>query len=151
MSDAIFGFSSNSDTAEETAVGSDYESAGTVTEESLSQIMISLYKDYYDIDITKEPGKKYIWAYIPHLFNTPYYVYQYATSFSASLKIYENIKNNLPGAMENYIKMLKAGGSQYPIDIVKLAGVDLSCKEPFLAVVNRLTDLVDQLEKLINE
>ena len=53
--------------------------------------------------------------------------------------------------MENYIKMLKAGGSQYPIDIVKLAGVDLSCKEPFLAVVNRLTDLVDQLEKLINE
>ena len=113
--------------------------------------MISLYKDYYDIDITKEPGKKYIWAYIPHLFNTPYYVYQYATSFSASLKIYENIKNNLPGAMENYIKMLKAGGSQYPIDIVKLAGVDLSCKEPFLAVVNRLTDLVDQLEKLINE
>ena len=122
-----------------------------VTEESLSQIMISLYKDYYDIDITKEPGKKYIWAYIPHLFNTPYYVYQYATSFSASLKIYENIKNNLPGAMENYIKMLKAGGSQYPIDIVKLAGVDLSCKEPFLAVVNRLTDLVDQLEKLINE
>ena len=122
-----------------------------VTEESLSQIMISLYKDYYDIDITKEPGKEYIWAYIPHLFNTPYYVYQYATSFSASLKIYENIKNNVPNAMENYIKMLKAGGSQYPIDIVKLAGVDLSCKEPFLAVVNRLTDLVDQLEKLINE
>ena len=54
-------------------------------------------------------------------------------------------------AYVNYIKMLKAGGSQYPIDIVKLAGVDLSCKEPFLAVVNRLTDLVDQLEKLINE
>ena len=122
-----------------------------VTEAELSKIMVDLYKDYYDIDITKEPGKQYIWAYIPHLFNTPYYVYQYATSFSASLKIYENIKNNVPGAMDNYIKMLKAGGSQYPIDIVKLAGVDLSCKEPFLAVVNRLTDLVDQLEKLISE
>lgn len=122
-----------------------------VTEAELSKIMVDLYKDYYDIDITKEPGKQYIWAYIPHLFNTPYYVYQYATSFSASLKIYENIKNNVPGAMDNYIKMLKAGGSQYPIDIVKLAGVDLSSKEPFLAVVNRLTDLVDQLEKLISE
>lgn len=122
-----------------------------VTEAELSKIMVDLYKDYYDIDITKEPGKQYIWAYIPHLFNTPYYVYQYATSFSASLKIYENIKNKVPGAMENYLKLLKAGGSQYPIDIVKLAGVDLSCKDPFLAVVNRLSDLVNQLEKLINE
>lgn len=127
------------------------ESNKPVTEADLCQIMIDLYKDYYDIDISKEPGKKYIWAYIPHLFNTPYYVYQYATSFSASLKIYENIKNNISGAMDNYIKMLKAGGSNYPIEIVKIAGVDLTTKEPFLAVVNRLNDLVNQLEKFINE
>ena len=71
--------------------------------------------------------------------------------YSEETKIYENIKNNVPGAMENYIKMLKAGGSDYPIEIVKLAGVDLSTKEPFLAVVNRLSDLVDQLEKYIEE
>ncbi len=122
-----------------------------VTETDLCQIMIDLYKDYYDIDISKEPGKKYIWAYIPHLFNTPYYVYQYATSFSASLKIYENIKNKVPNAMENYIKMLKAGGSNYPIEIVKIAGVDLTTEAPFIAVVKRLNDLVDQLEKIINE
>jgi len=127
------------------------ESNKPVTEQELCNIMIKLYKDYYNIDITKEPGKKYIWAYIPHLFNTPYYVYQYATSFSASLKIYENIKNNVPGAMENYLKLLKAGGSDYPIEIVKLAGVDLTTKEPFLAVVNRLNDLVNQLEKYIEE
>lgn len=117
-----------------------------VTEQSLSQIMIDLYKHYYDIDITEEPGKKYVWAYIPHMFHTPFYVYQYATSYSASLKVYEDVKNGKKGAMENYIKMLKSGGTDYPVDLAKLAGADLTNKDSFLAVVDRLNSLIDELE-----
>ena len=60
---------------------------------NLSGIMIDLYKHYYDIDIKEENGKEYVWAYIPHLFRTPFYVYQYASSYSASLKIYQDIKD----------------------------------------------------------
>ena len=117
-----------------------------ITSESLSQIMIDLYKHYYDLDITKEVYKPYVWAYIPHLFHTPYYVYQYATSYSASFKIYSDVKNGVPNAMENYKAMLKSGGSAYPVDQAKLAGADLTKKETFTAVVTRLHELLDELE-----
>lgn len=121
-----------------------------ITANSLSSIMINLYKKYYNIDIDKENGKELVWAYIPHLFKTPFYVYQYATSFSASLKLYENVKNNVPGALDNYLGLLKAGGSDYPVNIVKNAGVDLTTTDPFMAVVRRLDELLDELEKTLN-
>lgn len=113
--------------------------------------MVELYKTYYGVDITEEKVKPFVWAYIPHLFYSPFYVYQYATSFTASMLIYENVKNNKPHAFENYINMLKAGGSTYPIDEVKIAGVDLTKKEAFLAVTDRMEELVDKLEKLLEE
>lgn len=116
---------------------------------NLSQIMIDLYKHFYDIDIRLENGKEYVWAYIPHLFRTPFYVYQYASSYSASLKIYEDIKNNKPKAMEKYLSMLKSGGSDYPVNQAKDAGADLTDKETFLAVVKRFNELIDELEKLL--
>lgn len=117
----------------------------------LSDTMTKLYKQYYGIDITEEKVKPLVWAYIPHLFYTPFYVYQYATSFTASMLIYQNVKAGVEGAFDNYIKMLKSGGSDYPIEEVKLAGVDLTKKEAFEAVTDRMSQLVDQLEKLLKE
>ena len=122
-----------------------------ITDESLSKIMIDLYKHYYDLDITEEDGKQYVWAYIPHLYHTPFYVYQYATSYSASLKIYENVKNNVPGAMENFKGLLKSGGSDYPVNQAAKAGADLTDKETFMAVITRFNNLIDQLEKVLEE
>ncbi len=121
-----------------------------INEQSLSKIMVDLYKHYYGLDITKEPGKQYVWAYIPHLFHTPFYVYQYATSFSASLKIYDNVKSNAPHAFDNYIAMLKTGGSMFPVDEAKIAGADLTDKNTFHAVVARMESLLDQLEAALN-
>ncbi len=113
--------------------------------------MIKLYKTYYGIDISEEKVKPFVWAYIPHLFYTPFYVYQYATSFTASMLIYENVKNGKEHAFEDYVNMLRSGGSTYPIEEVKIAGVDLTKKEAFLAVTDRMQVLVDQLEKLLSE
>jgi oligoendopeptidase F len=127
------------------------ESNQPITPDALSKIMIDLYKDFYDLDISKEPFKEFIWAYIPHLFYTPFYVYQYATSFATSLKLYENVKNKVPGAFDNYLSLLKSGGSEFPVEQVKKAGVDLTKKDAFLAVANRLSELVDQLEVEINK
>ncbi|AUD63526.1 oligoendopeptidase F [Tenericutes bacterium MO-XQ] len=120
-----------------------------ITEQSLSKIMIDLYKHFYDIDITEENGKEYVWAYIPHLFHTPFYVYQYATSYSASLKIYADVKANKAGAMEKYLGLLKSGGSDYPVNQAKKAGADLTNKETFMAVIKRFNELVTELEKTL--
>lgn len=119
--------------------------------EVLSNIMIDLYQKYYGIDITREKVKQYVWAYIPHLFHTPFYVYQYATSFSASFKLYKDVSNNVEGAFDRYLNLLKAGGSKYPMDEVKEAGVDFTTKDAFMAVVERMDYLVNKLEKLLEE
>jgi oligoendopeptidase F len=126
------------------------EQGTPITHEALSQIMVDLYKEYYDIDITTENGKEYVWAYIPHLFYTPFYVYQYATSFAASLKLYEMVQED-PTNIKNHIQLLQSGGDDYPVNQVKKAGVDLTTKEPFTAVVNRLNTLLDELEVALNE
>ncbi|MCB9498867.1 MAG: oligoendopeptidase F [Bacillales bacterium] len=127
------------------------EKGEPITEESLSSIMIGLYKKYYGLDINKEKVKKYVWAYIPHFYNSPYYVYQYATSFSASLAIYENVKKGGSEAFEQYKSLLKAGGSDYPVLEVKKAGVDFTSLKPLMAVVDRFKELLDELEKAIAE
>ncbi|MDE7106631.1 MAG: oligoendopeptidase F [Anaeroplasmataceae bacterium] len=121
-----------------------------ITAEALSGIMTELYKDYYGIDLDNEPLKNNVWAYIPHFFHTPFYVYQYATSFAASLAIYEEVKKN-PKSLDKYLAMLSMGGSNYPVEIVKTAGVDLTKTDAFLAVVNRLEELTNQLKKLLEE
>lgn len=132
-------------------IASKAERGEPINYQVLSDEMIALYKTYYGIDISEEKVKQYVWAYIPHLFYSPFYVYQYATSFTASMLIYENVKNNVPNAFENYIKMLRSGGSDYPIEEVKLAGVDLTQKEAFLSVTKRMEELVDELEKVLAE
>ena len=127
------------------------EQGQSLNYEVLSNIMIDLYQKYYGIDIKEEVYKQFVWAYIPHLFYTPFYVYQYATSFAASFRLYQNVKDNVPGAFERYTNLLKAGGSKYPTDIAKDAGIDFTQKETFEAVVNRMKELVDKLEQLLNE
>ncbi len=119
-----------------------------VTAEELEKIMEELYLTYYGIDLKEEPYKNNVWAYIPHFFHTPFYVYQYATSFAASMAIYENVKKN-PESLKDYIKMLSMGGSAYPIEIVKTSGIDLTKPDAFLSVVERLDELTNELEKLL--
>ncbi len=122
-----------------------------IDHEVLSNIMIDLYKKYYDLDITKEKVKPLVWAYIPHLFYTPFYVYQYATSFSASFKLYKNVKTGGEEAFEKYLGLLKSGGSKYPVDQAREAGVDFLDINTFKAVTERCDELVDELEKLLAE
>lgn len=121
-----------------------------IDHEVLSKIMIDLYKKYYGMDITKEKVKQYVWAYIPHMFHTPFYVYQYATSFAASFKLYKDVKDHQEGAFDRYTSLLSSGGSNYPVEQAKKAGVDFTKKETFLAVTERMEELVDKLEELLN-
>lgn len=127
------------------------EAGQPINFEVLSAKMVELYKTYFGIDITEEELKPLVWAYIPHLFYTPFYVYQYATSFTSSMLIYERVKAKEEGAFDQYLNLLRSGGSDYPVAQVKAAGVDLTTKEPFLAVIRRMETLVSELKELLEE
>ena len=123
-----------------------YEKGEVIDEEVLSNIMSDLYKKIYGLNLDDEKLKKLVWCYIPHMYHTPFYVYQYATSYAASQAIYKKVKAKEPHAFENYINLLKSGSSDFPVELIKKAGVNLETKEPFMAVVERLDELVTMLE-----
>ena len=88
------------------------------------------------------------WAYIPHFYNS-FYVFQYATSIAASSLFADAILKGEPGARERYLKMLAAGGSDYPYELVKNAGVDLATPQPYQALVARMNRIMDEIEAIL--
>jgi oligoendopeptidase F len=109
-----------------------------------------LYQQYWGPDMIVDEDETYTWARIPH-FYYDFYVYQYATSFAASQALAAKIKEEGQPAIDRYLEFLKAGNSVYPIDILKYAGVDMNSPETVLAVTNKMTQLLDQMEELLAE
>ena len=88
------------------------------------------------------------WAYIPHFYNA-FYVFQYATSISAGSLFADDILAGKPGARERYLKLISSGGSDYPYELVKAAGVDLASAAPYDAVAKRMNRIMDDMEKIL--
>jgi oligoendopeptidase F len=87
------------------------------------------------------------WAYIPHFYNA-FYVYQYSTSEAASSLFADSVINDEPGAKDRYLGLLKAGGSDYPYELVKKAGVDLATPAPYQSIVARMDRIMDEIEAI---
>jgi oligoendopeptidase F len=122
------------------------EEGKAITPDILDGIMETLFKKYFGDTVVIDELQKIIWSRIPHFFNSPFYVYQYSTSFASSTKLYENLKKN-PDSRERYLKLLKSGGNNHPMEQLKLAGVDLSNKEAFVSVAKEFDRLLDILEE----
>jgi len=122
-----------------------------VTAEGLNAIYSSLLEAYYDDIIDREELSQFTWARIPHFFSTPYYVYQYATCFASTARLMQGIRSADPGAREDavnrYLNLLKAGGSDYPMSLLARAGVDLSQPDTVRAVSAELDSLVGRLQQ----
>jgi oligoendopeptidase F len=122
-----------------------------VTADALNAIYSGLLRDYYGDVIDEEPISQTTWARIPHFFSTPYYVYQYATCFASTARLMQDIRATDRGrsseAVERYLSLLKAGGSDYPMNLLARAGVDLSQPDTVRAVGDELSMLVGRLEK----
>ncbi len=88
------------------------------------------------------------WAYIPHFYSS-FYVYQYATSIAASSLFAQQVSGGEAGALERYIGLLRAGGSGYPYELVKAAGVDLATPAPYQALVARMNRVMDEMEAIL--
>jgi oligoendopeptidase F len=87
------------------------------------------------------------WAYIPHFYRR-FYVFQYATSIAAGSMFADEILKGTPGARDRYLDILRAGGSRYPYELVKAAGVDLAAPAPYQAIVRRMNNIMDQIEAI---
>ena len=122
-----------------------------VTADALNAIYSSLLDAYYGDVIDKEEAARVTWARIPHFFSTPYYVYQYATCFASTARLMQGIRSKDPGeredAVNRYLNLLRAGGSDYPMTLLARAGVDLSQPDTVRAVSTELDSLVERLEK----
>ena len=127
------------------------ETGEPITAEILSKIMEDLFDKYYGDIIEKDDLIYIFWARVPHFFNSPFYVYQYATCFASSAILYEKMINSSDESerketLDNYIQLLSSGGNNFPMEQLKKAGVDLSKIETIEAVAKQFDLLLDKLE-----
>lgn len=128
------------------------EEGNPITPDVLSEIMAKLFAEYFGDSLVMDELQKIIWARIPHFFNSPYYVYQYATSFASSANLYDRITNEKYSqeerekATKDYLTLLQSGGNDHPMSQLKKAGVDLEKEESFHAVAKEFDRLLDLLE-----
>jgi oligoendopeptidase F len=129
------------------------EKGQPLTGDSLSKLYGETVKKYYGHDQGVCIVDDYVaneWAYIPHFYNS-FYVFQYATSFTASSALSEKVLAGEPGATERYLKFISAGKSKYPVELLKDAGVDMTTDEPLELTVKKMNRVMDEMEKLLDK
>ena len=119
-----------------------------LTEEEFSNSYYNLNKLYYGDNVVSDDLIRYEWARIPH-FYTSFYVYKYATGLSAALALATDILNEKEGARDKYLEFLSSGSSDYPLNILKKVGVDMTTKEPVEKALNVFKDKLEELKKLV--
>jgi oligoendopeptidase F len=122
-----------------------------ITADVLNELYARLLREYYGDVLDTEDLSRVTWARIPHFFNAPYYVYQYATCFASSARLVQGLRASDPGvraeAVGRYLDLLRAGGSDYPMNLLRKAGVDLGEPDTVAAVSTELDALVTRLER----
>ena len=134
----------------ELAIHASVERGEPLTADSLDAMYLDVLRRYFGEKegITHiDPKFAVEWAYIPHFYYN-FYVYQYSTSIAASSLLAEDVLAKKPGAVERYLTLLKAGGSDEPYTLLKNAGVDMATPAPYDAIARRMDSLMDQIEAI---
>lgn len=124
------------------------ENGEALTGDVLCKLYKDIYQKYWGPDMVVLKEEEYTWARIPHFYYN-FYVYQYATGFAASEVLTRNVRTEGDPAIKRYLGFLKAGSSDYPINILKMAGVDMNSPEPALAVTEKMNSVLDEMEALL--
>lgn len=125
------------------------EKGEVLTSDLLSNTYYNLVKKYFGPNVLCDDLIRYEWARIPHFYYN-FYVYKYATGISAASYIVDGILNNKEGALENYMKFLKSGGSMYPLDELKIAGVNLNSKSVILSAIKTFEKYLKEFKDIYN-
>lgn len=131
----------------ELAIHEHVEKGGALSPDFLTTLWHDLTAQYYGPDIVMDEDTPLKWSRIPHFYRS-FYVYQYATSFAASQAILQKFLAGEPGIIEKYLTMLKAGGSDYPIELLKICGVDMTTPTPVQATIEMFDSLVAEMDSL---
>jgi oligoendopeptidase F len=135
----------------ELAIHEAVQNGEALTGAKLTKMYGELLRRYHGSDqgVVRIPDEVTVeWAYIPH-FYLNFYVYQYATSLAASTQLAREVMEGKPGAKERYLGLLKAGGSRYPYELLKEAGVDLATPAPYKALEAQMNWAIDEIEKIV--
>lgn len=124
------------------------EEGETLTSDVLCKVYYDLNKQYFGDEMVLDEEIALEWARIPHFYN-PFYVYQYATGISAAIALSRKIMSEGEKGVADYMKFLTGGGSKDPIELLKLAGVDMASKEPIRSALQLFKELLDQMEELV--
>ena len=135
----------------ERAIHARVDRGETLTGDKFTQIYGEILRRYHgDAQGVVKIDELYCieWAFIPHFYYS-FYVFQYATSIAAAAQLADAIVKGQPGAAERYLGLLRAGGSDYPYELVKAAGVDLASPAPYQALVGRMNRVMDEIEAIL--
>lgn len=124
------------------------ESGEALTPDNLCALYKDIYQKYWGPEMIIDEEETYTWARVPHFYYN-FYVYQYATGFAASEALAAKVKSEGEPAVKKYLEFLKAGSSDYPIEILKNAGVDMNSPEPIFAVTRKMNQIIDEIENLL--
>jgi oligoendopeptidase F len=122
-----------------------------ITGESLEQLYLGITRRYYGHDAGVCVVDDYVaheWSFIPH-FYSDFYVYQYATSFTAAEALAAKVLAGDTAATKKYLTFLSAGGSKYPIDLLRDAGVDMTTDEPLTLTMAKMASVMDEIEEVL--
>ncbi|NBG88705.1 oligoendopeptidase F [Isachenkonia alkalipeptolytica] len=125
------------------------EQGGALTNEFLCDHYLKLNKKYFGPDVVIDDQIKYEWSRIPHMYYN-FYVYQYATGFSAAIALSDQILKEGKPAVDRFLEFLSSGSSDYPIDILRKAGADMETKDPVSNAMKVFKEGVEELEKLMS-
>ena len=126
------------------------EDGNALTNDILCSHYLDLNKKYFGDAVIVDDKIKYEWMRIPHFYYS-FYVYKYATGLSCACYIVDGILNNKEGALDNYLKFLTLGGSMYPVDELKVAGVDINDSKVIESAINMFNDVIDEFKALYEE
>ena len=126
------------------------EAGEPLTAENLGHLYMETVRDFYGNAVAYDADYAYTWARIPHFYRN-FYVYKYATAFCASQAMSQKVLKGEKGATEKLIGFISSGSSDYPIELLKKAGVDLTTPVPVDATMKKFGELVNEMEKLLKE
>lgn len=115
--------------------------------EVFNQLYENLYREYYGDDLVADEEVKYGWSRIPHFYR-PFYVYKYATGFASAIHLATKILEGDKQTLDSYLEFLKSGSSDYPLELLKKTGVDLTRPEPIKNSLAKFAELVEEFSNL---